>query len=128
MNIIRNRCAMTLVEVLVAMFILTIGIFGSLMFFTTASESVKVAGDMTVATSHAEYVLEEMQVMSTLGNILSTDWTTWAGSEGLDTLDSESVTVVFANSLNDPLDVTVSVAWETQGRASNVSLRTELTK
>ena len=118
----------TLPELLIAVFVLSIGILSALMFFTSAMIATETARDMTVATTHAEYTLEEMKDRSTLANITSTNWTSWASTASLATLPSETLTVTIANSSADPLDITVTVGWTKKGRTSNVALRTEIHK
>lgn len=128
MKTIINKKAFTLVEIMVTVFILTVGIVGVLLYFTTGLRSTEVARDLTVATTHGEYVLEEMYVRPTLLNITGSDWDTWRTQAGLNTLPSETITVAYADPSADPLHVDVTVGWIRKSRASQVILTTELTK
>ena len=119
---------LTLAELLIAVFVLSIGILSALMFFTSAMLATETARDTMVATTHAEYTLEEMKTRSSLANITGTNWVSWASSSSINTLPSETVTVTFVNSSADPLDITVTVGWNKKGRSNNVSLRTEIHK
>lgn len=124
-----NTKGLTLVEVLVAAFILVVGILSVFLFFTNAMKATQYAQDLTLATSHAENVLEEMKIKSTLAEITGENWTTWAQSQGFNTLPSESTSVSYpAGDSADPLDIQVTVSWTRDGRSNNIVLRTHMTK
>ncbi|MDZ4243204.1 MAG: hypothetical protein U1D99_10295, partial [Candidatus Omnitrophota bacterium] len=97
-------------------------------FFSNSMLSSGYAWDMTVGTSHAEYLLEEMQTKETLADITRTDWPNWAQQQGLATLPQESFQVVYLNAVQDPLEIEVQVNWVRKGRNSNVVLKTKMTK
>ena len=118
----------TLIELLLAVFILSVGISAVLMLYASSMLSAATAWDMTVATSNAEHVLEEMQVRDSLSDIVNTDWSQWARDHGLTTLPKESLSVAFANPKDDPLDIQVSVGWEKKSRTNQITLKTKLTK
>ena len=118
----------TLPEILVTTFVLSIGMLSVLLFFSNAMTATQYARDLTVPTSHAEYIFEEMKERSTLANITGTNWVSWAQAAGLNTLPGESVAVAFANTQNNPLNITTTVDWVRKLRANNVSLTTQMTK
>lgn len=118
----------TLVELLIAVMVLAGAISGVLLLFSASMASSDLAWDTTVATSHAEYVLEEMQSRDSLPSIIDSDWKAWTAGQGLNTLPQETVEVVFADKSSDPLDVQVNVDWVRKSRASNVTLKTKITK
>ena len=123
-----NNHGVTLAELLIAIFVLSVGVLSALLFFTNAMIATELARDITVATSDAEGILEEMQTRSSLANVTSTDWTTWAQGQGLNTLPSETYNVYFVNAASDPLDITTTVGWTKKGRSNTVVLKTMLTK
>lgn len=125
---LRGNAGITLVEVMITIFILSVGVLSSLLYFTAASISTELARDMFVATNHGEYVLEEMRSRATLADITATDWTSWATATGLNTLSNEAITVSFADAAADPLSITATVTWDTRLRSTDVSLITEMTK
>lgn len=125
---LKSKSGITLIEVMVSMFILTFAILGALSYFTTAAAATQLAGEMTIATSHAEHILEDMRARSTLADITSADWGAYVTDNNLDTLDNESITVTFADAGADPLNITVAVNWDTATRTHNISLTTEMTK
>ncbi len=111
-----------------AVFILSIGMMGTLSYFVTTKVAVEMARDQTTAAVHAEYILEEMCTQATLAEITATDWPAFVAAAGLDTLNSEVVTVAFADVDADPLSITVTVAWKNSMRDSSTSIVTEMTR
>jgi prepilin-type N-terminal cleavage/methylation domain-containing protein len=119
---------LTLVEILVAVFILTVGILSCFLYFSGAMNSTGMARDLTIATTHAEYVLEDMRARATLAEITAEDWSQWAKSTKLNVLPQETIKVTFADLGADPLPTSVTVQWIRKGRSHSVNLQTELTK
>jgi Tfp pilus assembly protein PilV len=124
----KHQTGFTLLELLIAAYILIIGISSTLLLNVNAMTSSQYAWDLTVATSHAEHVLEEMQVKESLSEITNTDWNAWAAQQQLNTLPGEKVEVLFDNPESDPLDIQVAVEWQRKLRKNNISLQTRLTK
>lgn len=127
-NNLRRSQGITLVEILVSVLILTVGIVSCLLYFTTTFKSTEYARDVTVATNHAENVLEEMRSRLSLAEVREQDWGLWARDNGLKTLPQETVSVAFADPEADPLSITVHVSWARDGRPSRITLATEMTK
>ncbi len=126
--ILKKHGGFTLLEVLIATFVLVLGIVSTFLFFTNAMTSTQYAADVTTATSHAEYVFEEMKTRAALSDITNTNWTTWAQNENLNTLPQESIVVQIADAQGDPLDIQLAVNWTRKSRQNNVNLRTQMTK
>lgn len=118
----------TLVELLVCAYILLIGICGSFLLTINLMKSARSSWDTTVAVTHAESVLEEMQNKPGLYDILNTNWEEWARSKKLITLPQERISVKYADPLNDPLDIMIAVQWQKDKEAGTISLQTMLTK
>ncbi len=125
---LKQNKSFTLVELLVAAYILLIGICGILALFVNTMTSTELAWDTTVATSHAQYILEEMQNKKTLADIQTVDWYQWAQEQKLNTLPQETFTVTYTDPTSDPLDIQVVDQWQRKSRTNNVTLRTKLTK
>ena len=125
---LKNQNGLTLVEVLIAVFLLSVGIVSTLMFFSNAMLSAEFAGDITVASTHAEFILEEMKSRKTLSNVTATDWAEWARNAGLPSLPGETVEVFFTNAESDPLEVMATVSWKKKLRNNKVVFITGLTK
>lgn len=118
----------TFIELLLAVFILSVGISAVLMLYTSSMLSAATAWDMTVATSNAEHMLEEMQARGSLAGIVNTDWARWAQDHGLNTLPAEAFGIDFADPASDPLNIQITVSWQKQLRTNQVILKTRLTK
>ena len=118
----------TFIELLLAVFILSVGISAVLMLYTSSMLSAANAWDMTMATSNAEHMLEEMQARGSLADIVNTDWPQWAADHGLNTLPAEALSIAFADPASDPLNIQITVSWQRQLRTSQIILKTRLTK
>ncbi|OGX26086.1 MAG: hypothetical protein A3D10_06665 [Omnitrophica WOR_2 bacterium RIFCSPHIGHO2_02_FULL_48_11] len=123
-----NKSGMTLLEILIAIFILSVGILSILLFISSAMILSTGAWEMTVATTHAESILEEMQTKKTLGEITLADWNDWAQKQEFSTLPKESFIVTFPSGGKNPLDVQVLVNWVQNERWQNIVLRTKITR
>ena len=128
MTFVSNNKGFTLLELLIAAYILVVGIGSMLLLSVNAMTSSRLAWDMTMATSHAEHILEDMQAKDTLADVVQTDWIAWAAQQQLNTLPEEKIVVNFNDATADPLDIEVTVYWQRQSKNSSISLRTRLTK
>jgi type II secretory pathway pseudopilin PulG len=126
-NLKKNK-SFTLIEVLVAAFVLLIGICSLLSLFVYSMASAESGWDRTLATTHAESILEGMQKMATLGEIVVTDWEQWAHDHNLKVLPDERFKVTFLDPNKDPLSIQVRVQWERKQRTKYILLETLLTK
>ena len=124
---LRLNKGFTLVEVLVATYILLIGICSMLSLFIYFMAAGQAAWDRTLATSHAENVLEAMQTRATLSDIVSTDWRRWYKGQNLYTLPREILKVTFVDPSSDPLRIRVLVQWERK-RVNSTFIETQMTK
>lgn len=118
----------TFIELLLAVFILSVGISAVLMLYTSSMLSAANAWDMTVATSNAEHMFEEMQTRGSLADIVDTDWPLWAQDHGLNTLPKETFSVAFSDPAGDPLNIQITVSWQRKLRTNQIILKTRLTK
>ena len=119
---------MTLMELLIAVFVLSVGIVSTLLFFSSAMLSADYAGDITSASTHTEHVLEEMRSRNSLKDITLTDWDSWAQKDALYTLPEENLSVAYTNADADPLEVTVEVGWTKRSRAHKMTMYTTILK
>jgi prepilin-type N-terminal cleavage/methylation domain-containing protein len=128
MSFKRNNKGFTFVELLIAVFILAVAIGGVLLLYTTSMISSQLAWDTTVATSHAEYVLEEAQRSDSIGSILVMNWEAWADGQGLNTLPGETIDIIFSEPSSNLLDMQVTVNWKRKTREHGVTLITKVAK
>lgn len=98
------------------------------MLYTNAMVTSGFSAEMTVAASHAENVLEEMQSKFSLADVTGMDWEKWFQESGLPTLPQETLRVRFTNPNADPLDIQATITWQQKSRTNTVSLQTQMTK
>lgn len=126
----QSHLGFTLVELLITVAILAFSIAGILACYTTSSRMAESSRNLTMATSHASYVLEDIRntlFANVATNIASGYWnltSTQLNSRLLGPLNNESVTTTNLGGTN-PIDVQVVVSWnDAQGRAKTLTLRT----
>ena len=124
--------AVTLSELLLATAILAFVLSGLLLLFTRCILLNDENRNLAAATSHAEYVLEDIRqkVFSTVQAGISNgswDWnTSQISSQGLTALSNEAVDTQASGS--NPLQVTVTVTWTDRSqRPRSASLQTSIT-
>ncbi len=125
---IHKKTGFTLVELLVAVLILAGTIGGVLLLYVASMSSSELAWDTTVATFHAEHVLEEAQELNSIDRILSLDWKSWTNSQGLNTLPNEVIDVTFTDPVANPLNIHVTVNWIRKLKKRRVDLETRIAK
>jgi len=101
----------TLLEVAIASGILTVAILGLLTGLQTPFILNDSAKETTIALKDAARVLEEIRITN-FSDITTTNWTSWAQSNGLTHLTNEVVTVTTTGT--DPLSITVEVQWDSR--------------
>lgn len=102
----------TLLELAIASGILTVAILGLLAALQSPFALNEAAKETTIASEDASRVIEEIRVISFL-SITTTNWTTWAQTNGLTRLSNETVTVTTSGT--NPLGITVQVQWTSLG-------------
>jgi len=117
-----------LAELMIAVYILLVGICGSFMLYINCMHSAQYAWDSTVATTHAQDILEEMQNKKDLRSIISTDWDQWAKQQNLNVLPGETFNVAYADPTSNPLNIQVQVQWQRTNAARSIALTTILTR
>jgi hypothetical protein len=134
MNIMHSK-AVTLTELLLAAAILAFVICGLILLFVNCSFLNEANRNLTVAMSHAQYIMEEIR-NTTFGQIeQNIDNDNWDLDEdaissapySLSALNNEFVDTGVTQS-GDPLGVSVSVSWnDRRQRPRSVVLNTLLT-
>ena len=102
----------TLLELAIASGILTVAILGLLSSLQSPFTLNATSKETAIALQDASRVLEEIRT-ATFSTIPTTNWTTWAQTNGLTHLVNEAVTVTTIGT--DPLTATVQVRWTSQG-------------
>lgn len=121
----------TLLELLVTSSILVVILVGTLLLFINSAFLLESSKNTIIALNHAQTVLEEVRKVSSssLNNVVSVNWPTWAANNGLNTLKEENIQVSIVNPSADPLDITVTLNWKDRmGRARAINLRQLVTQ
>jgi len=113
---INNKKGITLVEILLSTLILVGGIASALLYFTTAMTATRLARETTIATTHAEYILEEMATRATLPQIGDPEnnnfptWQNWLTAENLISLPNETI-----NFIIPAINYAAQFPWDVNG-------------
>ena len=125
---------MTLAELLIAAGILVFALCGLLVLFVSCSFMNEANRNLTLAVSHAQYIMEEIKdaYFSEIKiRIDDGDWDLSAAdiaTKGLSALSNESIDTSYASDDN-PLEITVDVQWQDRRqRQRQTELRTLITK
>lgn len=122
----------TLIEVMIALFVLTVAIGTFIGTNMLIQRNAEMGFERSIAIQDANRVLERMRNISRTGTFPSNVVGAFPNNTavpGFTNLTSEQVTVTYASTTVDPLDVTVTVTWLSQTqRASVLSLRTVMTQ
>ena len=127
MNIKTNH-GLTLVELLIAVFVLTVGISGILLFFVQSMASSQQAWEYSQAAMHTDYILEDMQARPSISEVMGVNWTSWAQVENLNSLPEELVAVEFPQVKADWLEILVNISWMHKDRPQNFEVKTSIKK
>ena len=122
----------TLLELMIAMFILTVGLLGILLTNTTSKNASVRMNERILALQDAQRVIELMRSTSSVGNFPGNVTNAYPNGSpilGFDTLTNEAISVDYTDIEADPLDVTVNVTWSELGtRDATTQLRTLITQ
>ena len=134
MNIIHSK-GLTLTELLLAAAILAFVLCGVVALFVNCSFLNEANRNLTVAMTHAQYIMEEIRdsgFSQVESNINNGNWNLNAAVIGatpynLSALNSEAINTGVSQS-GDPLGVSVTVSWnDRRQRARSITLDTRLT-
>ena len=129
---VENQKGFTLIEIMIAMCVSVIAILGFITAVTSIRQSSEGAYERTIALQDANRVIEQMRDAATSGTFpdnVTAAYPNNAAVSGFTNLTSQQVSVSYANSTADPLDVTVTVTWLEHGRRSMTkAIRTFITQ
>ena len=123
-----NNKGISLAEIMLTVMILGVGISATFTLLAASMASSQLSWDTTVATTHAEHILEEMEGRKSLAGITSENWQKWFNAQGIPVLPGEEIEVTYKDPKADPLQIDVKVGWQRKSREGGVSLVTRLTK
>jgi len=140
-----SKKGFTLLELLIAAGIFAFAISGILLVFINCALLDKANRNKSIATSHAEFVIEDiMEYMRTneldslQNNIVNNGMWNWNNAAICNNLgcapcvypcvlNSESITTSCINATS-PLEITVTVSWQDRAKTRNLELKTLISK
>ena len=125
---IKRNSGFTLVELMIAAYLLLVGICGVILLFINSMSSTESSWDTTTAVTTAENVLEEMQNKNSLTEIVETDWNAWANTNNLLSLPQQEIKTVYGDLADNPLSINVIVSWQRKNGIKTISLETKLAR
>lgn len=127
-----NRSGFTLFELVVTLFIICTGMLGFILSNINIQKVSDYSYEKVVAAQDAHRVLELMRNASATGNFprnVTSAFPNGSNVAGINNLSGEQVSVIYADPLADPLDITVTTNWREGGRRNtSFQLRTLMTQ
>ena len=128
-----NAKGFTLIEVMVAIGIFSIAIFGTLALIGQSMSFGKYTSNQTIAANEARRVFENVRRVADLNGLASVASTNFNETLSNSTLQSGTITVtdLSGNALTnnaDPLPVRVTVSWIQKGQTLTYILNTMVTQ
>lgn len=125
---ILQQHAISLAELLIATFILTLVFCGVLMIFIQTLRSTELSWQITAATSHGQMILERIQQDDSIDQSFNRQWDKWLEDQQLVRLPEEKISVLWPKTLSWPIDVQVQVNWQHHQHTQNIELTTRIAK
>jgi len=131
-SVFSSEDGFTLIEVLISFFVISLTIVVFIGGNVKLQQNAEVAFERSQAVKDAHRVIEDMRDHANTGTFpddLLAEYPDDGEVSGYSTLPDEVVTVDYADTGADPLDVTVTVSWTAANRMSlSSSLRTMITE
>jgi len=122
----------TLIELMITVVIVILALVGYVQANMAVGQAGNVAFERSLALQDANRVAEQMRTASQTGNFpanVVASFPSTGAVAGFTNLTSQQVTVTYADSAADPLDATILVSWQENGRRlETTALRILLTQ
>ncbi len=122
----------TLIELMIALVVVSVLIAGFVGANVMAQHNNEEMHERTLAIQDANRAIEQIRNVSRTGTFPSNVVTAYPDTgelEGFDNLTSETITVSYASTTANPLDVTVTIAWVSYPQRDNEEvIRTYITQ
>ena len=129
---LKSQEGFTFIEVMISMSVIVLLAVGFLMSATSLQAANMAAFERSIALQDANQVIETMRNTASTGTFPANVIALYANNatvSGYTSLTSESVRVAYASTTANPLDVTVTVSYNENGRrAVTQVLRTYITQ
>jgi type IV pilus assembly protein PilV len=128
----KSQAGFTLIEIMIAMVVAALALVGYVGGNMAVQQAARGQFERSVAMQDANQVIEQIRnaaVNGTFPGNVTAAFPNNGQVGGFTGLSNEQVTVTYTNTTADPLDVTVTVAWQENGvRNVTQSLRTLVTQ
>lgn len=129
---LRGAQGFTLIELLITVVVVILALVGYVQANSAIGQSGNVAFERSVALQDANRVAEQMRLASRTGNFPANVVASFPQNGavgGFNNLTNQQVTVNYADTTADPLDATILVSWQENGRRlETTALRIMLTQ
>ncbi|MGE5197462.1 MAG: type IV pilus modification PilV family protein [Deltaproteobacteria bacterium] len=123
---INKNLGFTLSELMVSAAILSFVFAALLLFFINSIFLNEANRKLTIATTHAQYALEEMK-NTNFSSLASTTWyASTISGKGLTPLPNESIMITVTGT--EPKDIVATVRWAYRGTYPSIALETLITE
>jgi len=123
-----KNAGFTLIEIAVAMSVFTITLLTSVAAVSQMHLLQESGRNLSVASLHAQKVAEEIKLKAdtSIGTAKNINWTTWAGTNGCNTLQNENTAVTFSSLSTNLTEVTITTTWNTKDHPMTYQIVTRL--
>jgi len=129
---LEERAGFTLIELMIALAVISIVIVGFIGANVVAQRNNEEMHERTTAIQDANRAIEQIRDASRAGTFptnVTTPYPQNSQITGFNNLTNEQVTVTYASTTANPLDVTVTVAWLSYAQRQSTELvRTYITQ
>jgi len=119
---IKSGKGFTLLECLIASVVLFVALGLAIGATQSMHNSNELAYQVVTATEDAQRAIEQMRQISTTGNFPANVTTQFPAGQpiaGFTALDGETVVPTYVNSTSNPLNITVTVTWNSVTKGGN---------
>jgi len=130
----KKNSGFTLLELMIGACVLILGLVALISAYIGCFALNESARNLTIATNHAQCLMEKIRDYNIPSNITQEDWTTWAATDlpdggGCNTLNNETINVTYPSGTGaNPLEILVTVNWTEKNRSRSVQFSTLLTE
>lgn len=132
MKLLKSQNGFTLIEVMITMVVMAAALLAILTANAMVSQTSEGAYQRLVAIQDANQVIERMRNTAATGTFpgnVTAVYPNGGTVAGFTSLTNETVTVAYASTVTNPLDVTVTVSYLENGRrAANTAMRSIITQ
>ena len=127
-----NEDGFTLIEVMISLFVGAVALLAYISSNIAVDNAAQQSFEKTMALQDAQRVIEQIRNTAQTGQFpdnVTNVFPNATNLDGFNNLSNEQVVVSYADQTTNPLDITVTVSWEANGRRDmDASLRTIVTQ